>query len=125
MNRRGHRGKVDGNQKAIVGIFERANFSVQSLAAVGDGCPDLLVGACGWTYVIEIKNGKKPLTPDQRKWHDEWRGFPVLTVISEEQAVKFVTLAMRWAAGRKEEPRPDALPDGWIAASQAGTPGRR
>jgi hypothetical protein len=95
MNRRGHKGKVDGNQKTIVGIFERANFSVQSLAPIGDGCPDLLVGACGRNYVVEVKNGREPLTPKQQTWHRDWKGGPAIVVASEADAVNFVTLAMR------------------------------
>lgn len=47
--------------------------SVQSLAKVGGGCPDILVGWRGGVWVIEIKDGSQ-FTPAQKKWHREWQG---------------------------------------------------
>lgn len=71
--------KVDGNQSDIVAGLRTIGASVQILAAVGKGCPDLLIGYRGVNYTLEIKDGSKPksetkLTPDQVKWHTEWRG---------------------------------------------------
>lgn len=69
--------------------------TVQDLASVGGGCPDILVGFRGRNLCLEIKDGSKPpsartLTPEQRVWHHEWRG-QVLVVESEEQAISAVT----------------------------------
>jgi hypothetical protein len=73
----------------IVGGLLRCGASVQSLAAVGKGCPDIVVGFRGRTYLMEIKNpdqrGAK-LTEDQEKWHREWRG-QVVVVETVEQAL--------------------------------------
>jgi hypothetical protein len=71
--------KVDLNQMEIVATLRKIGATVQSLASVGDGCPDLLVGFHGVNYLMEIKDGDKvpsaqKLTPDQVKWHIEWRG---------------------------------------------------
>lgn len=71
--------KVDSNQTVIVEALRRIGASVQSLASVGHGCPDLLVGYRGECYVLEIKDGSKPssqrkLTPDETKWCAQWRG---------------------------------------------------
>jgi len=71
--------KVDLNQMEIVATLRKIGATVQSLATVGNGCPDLLVGFQGINYLMEIKNGDKvpsaqELTPDQIKWHIEWRG---------------------------------------------------
>ena len=71
--------KVDANQPEIVAALRRVGADVFSLAAVGEGIPDLLVGFRGTTVLIEIKDGAKPpsarqLTPDQIKWHAAWRG---------------------------------------------------
>lgn len=79
--------KVDANQAEIVDALRRAGCSVQVLAAVGHGCPDLLVGRAGRQYLLEVKNlsgrGKR-LTPDQLAWIAAWRGsVAVVTSISE------------------------------------------
>lgn len=71
--------KTDFNQAAIVAGLRSIGASVQILAAVGNGCPDLLVGYRGVNYTIEVKDGRKrrsetKLTPDQLRWHGDWRG---------------------------------------------------
>ncbi len=80
MRRRAH---TDSNQAEIVRVLRAAGASVQSLAAVGKGCPDLLVAYKGVNYLFEVKNPAglnglvargKGLTPDQVEWHRLWRG---------------------------------------------------
>ena len=71
--------KVDDNQPQIVEWLCKAGATVQSLAMVGRGCPDIVVGYRGQNYLMEIKDGNKPpsarrLTPDQEHWHDSWAG---------------------------------------------------
>lgn len=71
--------KTDANQAEIVAALRRVGASVQPLHAVGNGCPDLLVGFRGLNYLLEVKDGKKPpsargLTPDQEIWHLAWWG---------------------------------------------------
>lgn len=53
--------------------------SVQSLASLGAGAPDVLVGFRGHNYLFEIKNPARPpsgrrLTPDEKEWHQDWSG---------------------------------------------------
>lgn len=71
--------KVDANQAQVVTGFRAAGATVQSLANIGQGCPDLLVGYRGANYLVEVKDGSKPpsartLTPDQQDWTQSWRG---------------------------------------------------
>lgn len=87
--------KVDDNQAEIVAALRKIGASVQPLHAVGQGCPDILVGWRGMNTVLEIKDGKKPpsarkLTPDQEKWHATWMG-QVTVVETVEQAILAVT----------------------------------
>ncbi len=84
MNRRGHKGRVDKNQPEIVKALRAVGATVTSLAPVGDGCPDLLVGYRGETYLMEVKTATGKLTPDQVKWQESWRGDPVSTVCTIE-----------------------------------------
>lgn len=93
MRRRAAR--IDGNHRQIVEALEAVGASVQSLAAVGDGCPDLLVGRGGHIWLLEVKDGSKPpsdrkLTPDQREWID-WFNGEVHVVTSIEEAIQVVT----------------------------------
>lgn len=87
--------KIDANQTAIVSALRAAGASVQSLAAVGDGVPDFLVGFRGVNFTLECKDGNQPpskqrLTADQVKWHAEWRGAPVVVVNSPEAALRAI-----------------------------------
>ena len=71
--------RTDENQQAIVEGLIQAGATVQTLAAIGMGCPDLLVGYENKCYLLEVKNPAKPkgdrqLTVEQKKWHKYWRG---------------------------------------------------
>ena len=78
--------KIDKNQPEIVSGLEDVGASVKSLAAVGGGVHDLLVGFRGVNYLLEVKNpdtevkafregnNAAALTPDQKKFHFFWQG---------------------------------------------------
>lgn len=86
-----HRARIDDNQTAIVSALRQAGATVQSLATIGNGCPDLVVGYQGRNVLLEIKDelqppSKRKLTPQEVTWHDNWRG-QVVVVESVEQAL--------------------------------------
>ena len=66
--------KSDLNQAAIVRTFKAAGATVQDLHAVGRGCPDLLVGIRGKTYLVEVKSKGGKFTPAQVEWWWNWQG---------------------------------------------------
>jgi hypothetical protein len=66
--------KIDKGQQEIVEALRKAGASVTSLAEVGDGCPDLLVGFAGRNYLIEVKGPGATFTPKQKRWHAAWGG---------------------------------------------------
>jgi hypothetical protein len=85
--------KIDANQTQVVEALRAAGATVQSLAAVGQGVPDLLVGFQGQTVLLEVKDGRKPpserrLTDDQLKWHGAWRGGPLAVVDGVDAALR-------------------------------------
>ena len=85
--------KIDANQEQVVSALRAAGATVQSLAGVGVGVPDLLVGYQGKTILFEVKDGHKPpsarrLTEDQLKWHGAWRGGPLAVVDSVDAALR-------------------------------------
>jgi len=69
--------RTDSNQAAIVRALRQAGASVCSLAGVGSGCPDLLVGWNGANLLLEVKNldgrGLR-FTPAERAFADAWAG---------------------------------------------------
>lgn len=101
--------KVDGNHAAIVATLRAAGCTVQSLAAVGEGVPDLLVGRAGKTYLLEVKDLRQPaskrrLTGPQIRWHRRWRGRPAWVVLTPERALEAVGLAPRTQSGTPAGP---------------------
>jgi Holliday junction resolvase len=95
--------KVDSNQGDIVRALRKAGCNVLSLAAVGNGCPDLLAYRAGLLYLIEIKDGNKSpsrikLTPHQVRFHRDW---PVHVVTNESEALKIIEAALQ--SGKQPE----------------------
>jgi len=89
--------KLDANHGAIVQALLDLGCTVQSLAAVGGGVPDLLIGWRGLNLLLEVKDGDKPpserqLTPKQALWHRDWRG-QVVTAENVDDALQAVLRA--------------------------------
>ena len=87
--------KIDANQDQIVTVLRAAGASVQSLAGVGKGVPDLLVGYKGQTLLMEVKDGFKPpskrsLNEDQLKWHGSWKGGALAVVDGPDAALRMI-----------------------------------
>jgi len=85
--------RIDANQNRIVDALRYAGATVQSLAAVGNGVPDLLIGFNGVTVLMEVKDGSKPpsersLTPLQLDWHSKWNGGTLCVVTDVESALR-------------------------------------
>lgn len=84
------RGRVDATQAAIAEALRRGGASVTSLANMGNGVPDLLVGIRGMTYLIECKSERGGLSPDQARWANTWTGGAAVVLRSAEDAVRFL-----------------------------------
>lgn len=85
------RAKVDTNQRQIVEAFRKIGFAVIHLHMVGRGVPDLLLSNPSDIWLVEIKSPKnkkgdpESLTTDQIKFHQEWRGKPIIIGTSFEE----------------------------------------
>lgn len=79
-------GRSDANQSEIVAALREAGRSVQVLSAVGNGCPDLLVGWGGRLLLMEVKTADGKLTRAQERWMRSWKG-PVAIVRSVTEAL--------------------------------------
>lgn len=87
--------RIDDNQHELVNALRAAGAKVISMASVGGGFPDLLVGWNGQITLLEVKDGKKPpceqrLTPKEKTFHDEWRGYRVHVVRNVIEALDAV-----------------------------------
>lgn len=90
------RRRVDANHAAIVEAFRAHGWSVQSLAAIGKGCPDLLVGKGGYVFVAEVKTERGRLTKDEQAWIDAWPCLVFLVRASDD-----VAAINRWFLGHQ------------------------
>jgi len=86
--------KIDNNHQPIVAALVAVGATVQSLARVGDDCPDLLVGFHGVDCTLEVKRpGKRP-TSGQARWHRDWAGRPVRVVETVEDALRAIGITV-------------------------------
>ena len=86
-------GRKDGNQDEIGGALRQVGAFVQSLASIGNGCPDLLVAYHGRTFLVEVKADKGKLTPAEAAWIAECErigGVSVYLVRGAEDALRTV-----------------------------------
>lgn len=88
--------RVDGNHRAVKEALEKIGAIVQSLATVGEGCPDLLVGYAGRWILLEVKT--KSISPERKLSTSEARelewidraldaGLPAFVATSPEEAI--------------------------------------
>lgn len=75
--RRAHR--LDRNHAELTRAFEKLGCTVLSLAGLGKGAPDALIGFAGLCICVEYKDAQKPpsarkLTPDEIKFRHGWTG---------------------------------------------------
>jgi Holliday junction resolvase len=85
--------RTDATQTDIVSALRQAGAIVYSLAAVGNGIPDLLVSHKGQTLLLECKDqskspSKRCLTPAQVDFFGTWTGGPIAIVDSVEAALR-------------------------------------
>lgn len=83
--------KVDANHAQVTSALEAAGASVQSLAPLGRGCPDILCAYRNAMFLFEVKNkdGKDEVNEAQKKWHIAWNA-PVHVVYGPEEALKVI-----------------------------------
>lgn len=66
--------RVDQNHAEIVKALRKVGCSVLSLAAIGKGAPDLLLGYKGKNVLLEVKRPKGKLNDQQEAFRAAWRG---------------------------------------------------
>ena len=87
--------RVDANQAGIVELFRAYGGTWLSMASLGKGAPDGVLGYWGMERLVEIKNPKqKPsarkLRPGQEAFRATWMGHRVAVIESEDQALELL-----------------------------------
>lgn len=88
------RARKDDNHKEIADVYRKMGCSVLDTSMVGSGAPDIIVGLKQGNHLVEIKDGKKKpsarrLTPDEERFHIEWRG-PIRVISTVDEAIAHV-----------------------------------
>lgn len=98
-----HGKRRDANESLIVAALRAVGASVLVLDA--KGAPDLIVGWCGRTHLVEIKNpnatggakqggrrtkGRGALTPAQVNAIDSWKGASIHQVVNVDEALRAI-----------------------------------
>ena len=106
------RPRLDATQTEVVEALRGAGASAYSLAAIGGGFPDLLVGDGGEDRLAECKNPKrnrsshdKAILERQERWRERWRGRAPVTLRSGPEALAWLAA---WRAERAARPTPHA-----------------
>lgn len=84
--------RTDNNQAEIIRALKSVGASVLDLSMVGGGCPDIIAGIFGKDYKMEIKNpnARGKLRTSQIIFQEFWKGSPVHTVETIEEALKII-----------------------------------
>jgi Holliday junction resolvase len=79
--------KRDENEVEIVNALRTIGASVAHLSS--KGIPDLLVSFKNKLYLMEVKKPKGKLTPEQIKFHENWKG-EIHIVRTVDEAIKIL-----------------------------------
>ena len=83
----GYARRRDTVHSEIRDVLRECGFSVFDAGAVGGSFPDLVVGAHGITYLVEIKGPRGKLSAGQREFAEAWRGGPVVVAHSVDDVL--------------------------------------
>jgi Holliday junction resolvase len=86
-----HKASLDANHVEIVQGLRQVGATVVDLAKVGKGCPDLLVGWRGRTYLFEIKTTKGYIRATQEQFFRSWVGGRIAVIRSFDEALDVLT----------------------------------
>ena len=87
-----HKASLDANHTEIVAGLRQIGATVVDLAKVGKGCPDILVGFRGKTYLMEIKTKTGYVRATQEQFFRSWNGGHIAVVRSVDDAYNVLTM---------------------------------
>lgn len=94
----GYARRRDTTHADVRDCLRQCGYSVFDAGSVGGSFVDLVVGAHGLTFLVEVKSpGGKP-SEGQTRFARDWRGGPVLVVYSAEEAMAGILKHVRGIA---------------------------
>lgn len=81
-------GKRDGNEPAIIRALDSVGATY--IRVKDKDAPDLVVGFRGDTFLVEEKLPGERLSTGQAKFHNAWRGRPILLVRTPEEMLQAI-----------------------------------
>ena len=87
-----HKASLDANHTEIVAALRQVGATVVDFAKVGKGCPDILVGFRGKTYLMEIKTKTGHVRATQEQFFRSWSGGHIAVVRSFDDAYNVLTM---------------------------------
>ncbi len=94
------RGRRDSTHAEIRDELRALGASVRDTGDVGQSFPDLVVGLCGATFLVEAKAAKGKLSDGQSEFARTWRGSPVVVLRSRVEAREWLIRTRHELAGR-------------------------
>jgi len=82
--------KTDANHAKIRDSLRDCGYVVEDLAHAGRGIPDLMVGAHGVIFLLEVKSDAGKLRQSQIDFFTRWMAYPVYMVRSLEEALEVI-----------------------------------
>ena len=84
--------RTDNNQAEIVRALKQVGATITDTSMVGGGFPDIVVGICKKTFLIEIKNkeARGKLRVSQKIFQEFWKGEEVHVVETVEEALRVI-----------------------------------
>lgn len=83
----GYARRRDTVHAEIRDVLRECGFSVFDAGSVGGNFVDLVVGAHGTTYLVELKGPRGKLSEGQREFADNWKGGPVIVARSVDDVL--------------------------------------
>ena len=85
----------DGNHTQIARELVQSGFLVQDTSDLGGGFPDLMVGAWGRVWLVEIKDPSQPpnkrkLTKAEQAFHLRWGVYGAFVAETAEEIIQYL-----------------------------------
>lgn len=88
-------GRRDATHAEIRDALRALGWSVYDSGGVGGSFPDLVVGAAGFTFLVECKSGAGKLSAGQNQFIEHWRGGPVVVARSAPDAIAAISARIK------------------------------
>jgi Holliday junction resolvase len=95
------RARKDLIHAEVARALTAAGGTVADTSQLGGGFPDIVYGRGGVTWMLECKDSNGSHTPAQKEFIARWRGGPVLTIHSVQEALEVVGAIAKRAPDEK------------------------